>query len=132
MATSLPISNPFKLHIAIDFGTDGIGVAYAIDNKVYVHQDFNSQKFGSSVKPKTIVLLDNDGDVNSFGIDAQFMLSIISINAYILYIFIILFMFYLHCDRYGGLKKKDKWLLFERFKMSLYGMCLLHSCMLCL
>ena len=68
-----PIS--YKLHIAIDFGTDGIGLAYAIDGEVYVHQAFNSRKYGASVKPKTIVLLDEDGEVNSFGIDAKFTLS---------------------------------------------------------
>ena len=73
----------YQLHIAIDIGADGIGLAYAIDGKVFVHQDFNSQKFGASIKPKTIVLLDNEGDVNSFGIDAQFMLSTISITAHI-------------------------------------------------
>ena len=71
-----PTSNPFKLHAAIDFGTDGIGLAYAIDGDVFVHQAFNSRKYGSSVKPKTMVLLDNEGDVNSFGIDAKFMLSL--------------------------------------------------------
>ena len=71
-----PQNDPFKLHVAIDFGTDGIGLAYAIDKEVFVHQAFNSRKYGSSVKPKTIVLLDNEGDVNSFGIDAKFMLSL--------------------------------------------------------
>ena len=65
----------YRVYIAIDFGTDGIGLAYAIDGDVYVHQAFNSRKYGSSLKPKTIVLLDNDGEVNSIGIDAKFTLS---------------------------------------------------------
>ena len=65
----------YKLHIAIDFGTDGIGLAFAIEDEVYVHEKFISRKYGASVKPKTIVLLDEEGEVNSLGIDAKFTLS---------------------------------------------------------
>ena len=61
----------FKLHIAIDFGTDGIGLAYALDDEVYVHQNFNSIKYGATVKPKTIILFDNEGGV-TIGMDAKF------------------------------------------------------------
>ena len=69
-------STSYQVYIAIDFGTDGIGLAYAFDGDVYVHQTFKSRKYGSSLKPKTIVLLDDEGDVNSIGIDAKFTLSI--------------------------------------------------------
>ena len=70
-----PPTSVYKVYIAIDFGTDGIALAYAIKDKVYVHQTFKSKKYGECVKPKTIVLLDDDGEVNTFGIDAKFTLS---------------------------------------------------------
>ena len=47
---------------------------------------------------QTIILLDDEGEVNSFGMDAKF--------------------------HYMDLNEKNakKWMLFERFKMKLYGM----------
>merc|ERR1719474_1493989 len=83
----------FKVNIAIDFGTDGLGLAYAIGGRVYLHSKWNSRKFGATTKPKTILLLDSKGQVNSFGMDAKMA--------------------------YMTIKGNDM-LLFERFKMSLY------------
>ena len=70
------IETSFKLCIVIDFGTDGIGLAYAYNGKIYVHSKWKSVRFASTNKPKTIILLDDDGDVNSFGMDAKYTLII--------------------------------------------------------
>ena len=77
-ATQLTFVKPreehsFKIHVAIDFGTDGMGMAYAIDDQVFVHQKWNSKKYGATVKPKTIVLFDDDEEA-IFGMDAKFQL----------------------------------------------------------
>eukprot|EP01084_Bolivina_argentea_P269745 458511_1 len=90
----------FKIHIAIDFGTDGTSLAYALPDKlkektVYVHKDWVSVKFNSQVKPKTIILLDENGETIGFGKDAK--------NTYI-----------------TSMNMSKRWMLFERFKMSLY------------
>eukprot|EP01084_Bolivina_argentea_P242072 406216_1 len=86
----------FKIYIAIDFGTDGVGLAYFLPpNRVFIHTEWISTKVSADVKIKTIILLDDNYDVLSFGGDAKF--------------------------HYMGMPKmKDKWLLFERFKMALY------------
>ena len=73
-------SNPtdiieFKLHIAVDFGTDRLGIAYAIDDEVMVNSKWKSKKYGAVVKPKTIILLNQDGEFEAFGMDAKFALS---------------------------------------------------------
>ena len=96
----LPIEQPFKIHIAIDFGTDGIGMlceelhssflfersscmrhypcvihlalAYAVDGKVFVHTEWVSQKYAVSEKPKAILLLDGNLKPLKFGQDAKF------------------------------------------------------------
>ena len=65
----------FKIHVAIDFGTDGTALAYAIDGIVFAHKEWNSSKFEVSLKPKTIVLLDEDYDVLAFGENAKHMFS---------------------------------------------------------
>eukprot|EP01084_Bolivina_argentea_P267138 453375_1 len=39
------LNDPFKLHIAIDFGTDGLGLAYSFENKVLLHSTWNSDKY---------------------------------------------------------------------------------------
>eukprot|EP01083_Nonionella_stella_P165515 550829_1 len=85
----------YKLHIAIDFGTDGLGLAYAIGDEVYIHNKWNSARYADVVKPKTIILLDKQGDVECFGQEAK--------------------------EIYMTLKSKKDHMLFERFKMSLYG-----------
>eukprot|EP01083_Nonionella_stella_P004290 12396_1 len=89
------ILTQYRLHIAIDFGTDGLGLAYAIDDEVYVHSKWNSERYVDVEKPKTIILLDRDGEVDCFGQDAK--------------------------ELYMKLKSKKEHMLFERFKMALYG-----------
>ena len=89
---------PFKIHVAIDFGTDGMGIAYAYDGTVNVHNKWNTTHYGITKKPKTTILLDEAGDTQKFGIDAKH--------------------FYMELN---GAKRND-WMLFERFKMLLYGM----------
>ena len=75
------VKNAYKVHIAIDFGTDGVALAYAIDGEVYMHQNFHSRRgYGSSQKPKAIVLMDDEDHVTSFGIDAKFTLSLLFFN----------------------------------------------------
>lgn len=54
-----------------------IGLAYAIGGRVYLHSKWNSRKFGATTKPKTILLLDSKGQVNSFGMDAKLALSLL-------------------------------------------------------
>ena len=46
--------------------------------KVYIHKEWNSSRYGTVVKPKTIVLLDEDLDVLAFGQEAKRMFSNIS------------------------------------------------------
>ena len=87
----------WKVCVAIDFGTDGIGVAYAYDNRVQVHDKWRSKNYGIITKPKTIILLDDEGETAAVGLDAK--------HAYM---------------NLNG-KQKDDWMLFERFKMSLYA-----------
>eukprot|EP01084_Bolivina_argentea_P006327 11986_1 len=85
----------FKLHIAIDFGTDGTAMAYAYGNKVFIHDKWSSRKYGHEIKQKTVILLDNKGNTLGFGLDSK--LNYIS-----------------------NPQHKHEWLLFEHFKMSLY------------
>eukprot|EP01083_Nonionella_stella_P286560 975334_1 len=99
MASALTFAQPpnepqYKLHIAIDFGTDGLGLAYAIGDEVYVHSKWNSERHTDVVKPKTIILLDRNGEADAFGSDAK--------------------------EIYMKLKSKKDNMLFERFKMALY------------
>eukprot|EP01083_Nonionella_stella_P078673 215404_1 len=99
MAASAIFAQPqnekkYQLHIAIDFGTDGLGLAYAIGDKVYIHNKWNSERYVDVVKPKTIILLDKCGNADAFGSDAK--------------------------EIYMKLKSKKDHMLFERFKMSLY------------
>ena len=93
------LSRSFDVAIAIDFGTDGLGVAYAVppETKVFVHDKWKSKNYGTIVKPKTILLFTDKFKVANIGLDAKH--SYINLS-----------------------KKKDTWMLFERFKMSLFGM----------
>jgi len=87
----------FKLHVGIDFGTDGSGLAYALPNgDVYIHNKWKSKKYGAITKPKTQILLNEEGSCVAFGIDAGEV--------------------YAQLDS----ETQKKWLLFERFKMALY------------
>ena len=69
----------WKIHIAIDFGTDGLGLAYAIKDEVYIHQRWNCRRYGTTVKPKMILLLD-DEEKAYFGMDAKHTLIFVYIN----------------------------------------------------
>ena len=74
----------FKVYAAIDFGTDGTGLAYCLPNttKVFIHDKWktwnknnNNNEFNiSSIKPKTAILLDKNGKFKSFGDNALRML----------------------------------------------------------
>eukprot|EP01083_Nonionella_stella_P073605 199156_1 len=89
--------NKFKMHCAVDFGTDGVALAYAFGeaNKVTAHAEWSYKKYAPKFKPKTIVLLDEHCCPIGFGKDAKHT--------------------YMAAD-----SMKDKWMLFERFKMALY------------
>ena len=62
----------FKLHIAIDFGTDGIGLGVAFHGQVFVRSKWKSKKYGDTVKPKMIILLTDKGERVAFGVDAKY------------------------------------------------------------
>ena len=73
------------------------GLAYALPNgDVFIHNRWKSKKYGAITKPKTQILLNEEGKCVAFGIDAS--------------------------DVYSQLDQETqkKWLLFERFKMALY------------
>ena len=57
--------------IVIDFGTDGIGLAYAFDNDIHVHSKWSQNECGDQVKPKTIILLDENAETRGFAMDAK-------------------------------------------------------------
>ena len=61
----------------IEITTLYLALAYAINGtkEVFVHKEWNAGKYGVSVKPKTIVLLDEDEDVLAFGKAAKDMFS---------------------------------------------------------
>ena len=87
----------YKLSIAIDFGTDGVAIAYAYNNGVFPHTQWEySQLDQHTIKPKTQILLNEDGKKIAFGRDAQ-------IN-------------YMITDN----ETSKNWMLFEKFKMHLY------------
>ena len=52
-----------------------IGLAYAINDKVHIHSIWKSKKYENVVKPKTIILLDENGEKVQFGMDAKNVLS---------------------------------------------------------
>ena len=89
--------NEYNLHIAIDFGTDGLGmihttniyihinnmsceymheytgIAYAFKQDVYIQNKWNTLTYGLIThKPKCIALFDANQQLNSFGIDAKY------------------------------------------------------------
>eukprot|EP01083_Nonionella_stella_P008701 25127_1 len=92
-----PRISEFKVHCAVDFGTDGVAIAYAFGeaNNVTAHADWSYKRYPPKFKPKTIVLLDEHYRPIGFGKDAKHM--------------------YMAADA-----MKDEWMLFERFKMALY------------
>ncbi len=72
----IPVDREFKLSIAVDFGTDGIGMAYAFNDDIHVHSKWSANKYGDQVKPKNIILIDENANPIGFGMDAKDMLSI--------------------------------------------------------
>eukprot|EP01084_Bolivina_argentea_P111078 198294_1 len=85
----------FKLHIAVDFGTDGCGLAFAYNNKVTVYDKWRSKRQRRN-KTKTQILLGPDDKVICFGDNAKMM----------------------YCGADDNTSKS--WRFFERFKMALY------------
>ena len=85
------------IRIALDFGTDGLAIAYLIDDKIIIQDSWKSQKYRNGVTQKTAILIDTDGRVNQFGQDA--------------------------IDYYLQLPSKQyDWMLFKEFVTDLYGM----------
>ena len=93
----------FKAIVGLDFGTDGIGIAYGINNSMFVHSGWESEKYQSRTKRRTIILLDQNNDIAKdkdgkcigFGLDAK--------------------------EKYLELGEAvSDWKLFENFKMQLY------------
>lgn len=70
----------YSVTIAIDFGTDGIGLAYAFNDEIYIHDKWKSKRYGSITKPKTTILLDDEQNTVAVGIDAKHVLSIYIAN----------------------------------------------------
>ena len=73
-----------KINIAIDFGTDGTGVAYSIPGKDHVYKFGKLRVFDKTQgntqcnKVRTAILLDRKGKLKAFGTNA--------ITTYLLYI----------------------------------------------
>eukprot|EP01084_Bolivina_argentea_P078664 142759_1 len=92
-------NSSFKIAIAIDFGTDGMGLAYARpemnDDQIYIHDDYGAVQFADTIKPKLMILMGDDGKTISFGKEAR------------------------HVYITAGKTLKNL-LFFERFKMKLY------------
>ncbi len=89
------ISATFKAIVGLDFGTDGIGIAYGIGDKMFIHSGWESEKYARRTKRRTIILLDQNNDVAGFGMDGK--------------------------ETYLDLEEgANDWKLFENFKMQLY------------
>eukprot|EP01084_Bolivina_argentea_P007331 13775_1 len=86
----------FKIHIAIDFGTDGCALAYYYNNKVTVYNKWMTKSRQRTTKVKTQILLNDKNEVVAFGDNAKIIYSSLSGD------------------------EKRKWTFFDRFKMSLY------------
>ena len=95
-----------------------LALAYAFGetNQVKAHSEWAGKKFKPKFKPKTIILLDENGNTLGFGKDAKHTLSIIYLPSFRKKQSDNVWM-----DRYMATEPmKDKWTLFERFKMALY------------
>merc|ERR1719229_538185 len=64
----------FKVIVAIDFGTHGTGLGYAINDEksqeIYIEQDWGNTRKDIDSKNKTDILLQYDGKFLKFGDDA--------------------------------------------------------------
>eukprot|EP01083_Nonionella_stella_P292003 993395_1 len=88
---------PFKIHIALDFGTDGCALAFAYDGQVTVYNKWKTKKRKRAIKAKSQILLSDKDEVVAFGDNAKIIYSSLS-----------------------G-EEKNKWKFFDKFKMELYG-----------
>jgi molecular chaperone DnaK (HSP70) len=97
-------SHTFKLHVGIDFGTDGTAISFIHDEQpdiIHVHDKWLSKRprktdtYMDQIKPKTAILVDTEKNVIAFGKRA------IEI--------------YLSAEE----EMQQKWMLFDGFKMSL-------------
>eukprot|EP01083_Nonionella_stella_P250141 864226_1 len=92
----------FKLHIAVDFGTDGCALAFAYKGKVSIYQKFKGRQTRGNaraalkLKAKTQLILNSDNEVTCFGNSAKFT----------------------YCESTEIGRRNLKF--FERFKMKLY------------
>ena len=83
----------FLIHVGVDFGTYGSGLAYALNkDDVYIHI---FKDCSTTEKSKTSVLFDNHGKVQCVGSEALRL--------------------------YVTSQHNEGWKLFERYKMNLYG-----------
>ena len=46
-------------------------MAYAYADQIYVHKRWQSKKYGATIKRKTSLLMDGDGNMQAFGKDAR-------------------------------------------------------------
>eukprot|EP01084_Bolivina_argentea_P266273 451579_1 len=90
------LSSCFKIHVAIDFGTDGCAIAYHYNGKVTVYNKWMTKSRQRTTKVKTQILLNDKDEVVAFGDTAKIIYSSLSGN------------------------ERRKWKFFDRFKMSLY------------
>eukprot|EP01083_Nonionella_stella_P158594 516383_1 len=91
-----PTPVEFKIHIAIDFGTDGCALAFAYEGNITVYNKWMTKRRKRATKAKTQLLLNEKNEVVAFGDNAKIIYSSLT----------------------GS--EKTKWRFFERFKMSLY------------
>eukprot|EP01084_Bolivina_argentea_P251586 422001_1 len=89
-------NHQFKIHVAIDFGTDGCAVAFAYQGEITVYNKWMTKKRRRVVKAKTQILLNGKDEVVAFGDNAKIIYSNLS----------------------GS--EKSEWKFFDRFKMCLY------------
>eukprot|EP01084_Bolivina_argentea_P070771 128691_1 len=65
----------FKIHIAIDFGTDGCAIAYYYNNKVIIYNKWMTKSRQPTTKVKTQILLNDKDEVVAFGDNAKIIYS---------------------------------------------------------
>eukprot|EP01084_Bolivina_argentea_P263509 446025_1 len=65
-------ASEYKVAIAIDIGTNGVAIAYAYNNEVHSHTEWEYSKAERhSIKLKTQILLNSSGNKLAFGKDAE-------------------------------------------------------------
>ena len=63
----------FKLHIAIDFGTDGCGIAFGYNRKVHIYDRWRGGNRKRKNKTKTQILLGDNEQLLCYGDNAKMM-----------------------------------------------------------